>query len=349
MNFASDNWGPAHPAVLAALTEANAGYAPAYGGDPLTDRAIRLIREVFDAPDAQVVLVASGTATNALALSSLVRPWQSVLCSDLAHVHVDETGAVEHATGGAKLLPVATEGAKITPGTLSDALAAAGHYSMRPGALSLTNATERGTVYAPDEVAALAGLAKAAGLAVHMDGARFQNAVAATGAAPADLTWRAGVDALSLGGTKGGCLAAEAVVVFDPGRADGLIERRARAGHLLSKQRFVAAQYLAWLADGLWIDCAARANRQAARLGAGLSAAGVAPLFEVGANMVWAALPDEADARLREAGAHYHHMGEMAAGPLVRLVCDWSAEDEETDRFLALVEGRPRVDGPSSD
>ena len=344
MNFASDNWGPAHPAVMAAVAAANEGYAPSYGKDGLTARAIDAIRETFEAPGAEVILVASGTATNALALASLVRPWQSVLCSELAHIHVDETGAVEHATGGAKLIPVATEAAKVTVGTLEDALAATAGFSMRPGALTLTQATERGTVYRPDEVAALAERAKAAGLAVHMDGARFPNAVAALGRSPAELTWRAGVDALSLGGTKGGCLAAEAVVVFDPDLADGLRERRARAGHTLSKQRFVAAQYLAWLEGGLWLELAGRANRQARRLADGLRVAGVEPLFEVEANMVWAALPDEADGRLREAGADYYDEGEMAAGPLVRLVCDWAAEDGETDRFLELVRGCPRLD-----
>ena len=220
------------------------------------------------------------------------------------------------------------------------ALAHAGrHHSTPPAVLSLTQATERGTLYRPSEISELAEIARDAGLSVHMDGARVANAVAALGVAPADLTWRAGVDALSLGGTKGGCLAAEAVVVFDPAKADGLRERRARSGHLLSKSRYLAAQYLAWLGDGLWLDLAGRANAAAGRLAQGLAAAGVEVIHSAEINMVWAILPEEADRRFTEAGARYRVEAEMAAGPLVRLVCDWSTTEAEVDAFLDILRG----------
>ena len=217
-DFRSDNVAGAAPEVVNALAAAAIGSADPYGQDPLTTSVTRRLSALFEA-EVTVFPVATGTAANALALSALVPPYGAVYCHQESHIHVDECGAPEMATGGAKLVPLAGEGGKLTPATLTAALAGAGIgvvHRVQPAALSLTQATEAGTVYRPQEVAALSDVAHAHGMAVHMDGARFANAVARLGCAPAEVTWKAGVDVLSLGGTKGGCLAAEVVVFFNP-------------------------------------------------------------------------------------------------------------------------------------
>ena len=295
MRFASDNTQPAAPEVMAAVARANEGHAASYGADAVMARVTAQLRAVFEAPEAEVQLVATGTAANALALACLAPPWGAVYCHAEAHVNSDECGAPEFYTAGAKLVSLAGEHGRIDPAALDAALAigrGASVHNVQPAALSLTNATEAGTVYDPDAVAALVALARPMRLPVHMDGARFANAVAGLGCAPSELSWKAGVDVLTLGGTKDGCLAAEAVIFFDPSRARDFGFRRKRAGHLFSKHRFLAAQIEAWLADGLWLELAARANARAAALGRGLAAIpGVTLAHPVEANAVFARWP----------------------------------------------------------
>src|SRR6185312_1799022 len=244
--------------------------------------------------------VATGTAANALALAALTPPWGAIYCHEAAHIQSDECGAPEFFAAGAKLLPLAGEDAKLMPATVEAALLERGVvHHVQPSALSISQATEAGTLYRPAEIAALGALARRHGLALHMDGARFANAVAALGCAPADLTWRAGVDALSFGATKNGALAAEAVIFFDPAKAADLAYRRKRAGHLFSKMRFLSAQLDAYLADGLWLRNARHANAMAARLGQGLARLpGARLVHPVEANEVFVELAEASIAAL---------------------------------------------------
>lgn len=349
MFFASDNSGPVHPRIFAALTSANDGYAMAYGNDALSRRATGLVREVFEAPEAAVCLVATGTAANALALATLSKPWQTIFCTPESHIHEDECNAPEFFTGGAKLTLVESDGARMTPATLRAAIEAEetrGVHGPQRGPVSVTNVTERGTIYSAAEIAALAEVAGEYGLPMHLDGARFANAVAALGCTPAEMSWKAGVDAVSFGGTKNGCMGVEAVVFFDPAQAWELELRRKRGAHLFSKHRFLAAQMAAYLENGLWLDLAARANAANARLVEGLKALpGVAFPWQPQANITFAALPRAAHERLHEAGAAYHLWNARLEGVdpdemlEARLVCDWSASEEHTSRFLELARG----------
>ena len=337
--------------VLDALVQVAQGFAPGYGADDLTAALTCRLREMFDAPQAEMALVTTGSAANALALASYCPPWGAVLCHPRAHINVDECGAPEFFTGGAKLVPVpgpdATMDLDVLRGTLR-AMAGGGVHQVRPSVLSLTNLTECGTLLAPDDIAARAELARAAGLAVHLDGARLANALVASGASPAEMTWRAGVDVLSLGGTKDGLMGVEAVVLFDPARAGELALRRKRAGHLLSKHRYLSAQMLAWLQDGLWLDLARHANAMAAMLEQGLHARGVALQFARGGNMVFADFTPAQHHALMAAGARYylwpdHAVLEGAQAPVTaRLVTSWSTAPDQITAFLsALGPGRP--------
>ncbi len=342
MNFASDNIAAAHPRIMQALVAANAGVAPSYGSDPATCELTLRLREVFEAPRAEVVLVPTGTAANALALSLYAPGWGRILCHEDAHIIESEAGASEFFTGGAKLRPIAGAGGKLTRAGLQEALGRFDPADLKAGqisALSLTNATEAGTVYTPAEIRELASLARDAGLAVHLDGARFANALAATGAAPADLSWRAGVDILSFGATKNGCVGVEALVLFDASRAQELRFRQMRSGHQLSKHRFLSAQLLAYLQDGLWLDLARHANAMAAELGQGLAALpGVTINQPVQTNAVFATLPEAMAARVRAAGASFHPWAFTPDAPghvSVRLVTSWATEPAEIAGFLA--------------
>ncbi len=245
MWFTSDNASGAAPEVMAAVARANEGYARSYGADALMDRARDLVREVFEAPEAAVYLVTTGTVANALSLSLLTPPWGSVFCHTHAHIAEDECGAPEFYSHGAKLTLIPGAHGRMEAGALEAAILrakGAGVHGVQPGALSITNVTEAGTVYSVAEIAELAGVARAHGVPVHLDGARFANALVATGATAADMTWRAGVDVVSFGGTKNGCMGVEAVVIFDPAKAWEFELRRKRAGHLMSKHRFLSAQ-----------------------------------------------------------------------------------------------------------
>lgn len=344
MYFASDNTGPVHPRVMEALVAANAGHLPSYGGDDLTREAEARIRALFEAPEAAVYLVATGTTANALALACLARPWDTVFCTPEAHVQVDECNAPEFFTGGAKLTLVGAAD-KMTPEALDAALTHHGSgdvHIAQNGPVTLTQVTENGRLYDLDALRALCSVAQKHGSAVHLDGARFANAIAALDCTPAEMTWRAGVDAVSFGGTKNGLMGVEAVVLFDPARAREFELRRKRGAHLFSKHRYLAAQMLAYLEGGLWREMALAANARAARLADGLRACPeVRFLYEVQANMIFCEMPRAVHRRLQEAGAMYTLFGSLEGVEeemlRARFVCDWSVSDEDINRFLALL------------
>ena len=344
MEFMSDNAGPVHPKVLQALMDANTGYAAPYGNDPLTERATAQIRDLFEAPEAEVFLVTLGTASNVLALAGFANPWDTVFCSPFAHIVVDECNAPEFYMGGAKLTHVGHD-VKMTPEALDAAIAMydTGDLHMaQAGPVSITQVTERGTLYSLEEIAALTAVAKAHGCPVHLDGARFANAVVALGCTPAEMSWKAGVDVVSFGGTKNGLMGVEAIVVFDPSKAREFVLRRKRGAHLMSKHRYLAAQMAAYLSDGLWREMAGAANANGAYLAEGLRRTGIAEfLFEPEANMLFVTLPRAAHRRARAAGARYELHGSVDGADdarlSCRLVCDWSLPREMIDRFVELV------------
>lgn len=343
MNFASDNTAGIDPAILAAIADANTGYARGYGNDDWTQAAERRLSEVFEREIA-VFLVPTGTAANALALAQVSPPWGVVLCHADSHIATDECGAPEFFGHGLKLAGLPGDGAKVAPQTLQAALDGYGGHAphqMVPAALSITQASEAGTIYRTAEIAALSEIAHARGLAVHMDGARFANALVRLNASPAEMTWRSGVDVLSLGATKGGALAAEAVVFFDPARAAYFGERRKRAGHLLSKHRFIAAQFLAYLAEDRWLTLARHANAMADTLAAHLVASGLNPVWPVEANLVFVVISRALDLKLKAAGATYYvrpseGLDVGTGNALVRLVTSFSTTEADIERFAGL-------------
>ncbi|HEU4405341.1 MAG TPA: beta-eliminating lyase-related protein [Polyangiaceae bacterium] len=349
MRFASDNWAGASDAVIEALSAAARRGGPAYGGDPLTRAVEARFAEVFER-EVAVFFVTTGTAANALALSAYARPGGVVFCHRGAHIAVDEAGATEFFGGGMKLALLEGVGGKIGPDALAEAMArlpeGVVHHG-QPAAVSVTQLTELGAAYRPDEIAALARVAKGRGAALHMDGARFAGAVAGLGVSPADCTWRAGVDVLSFGGTKNGCVAAEAVIFFDPSRARDFGFARQRAGQGVSKAWFLAAQFDAYLREGHWLELARRANAAAARLAAAVEASPRARLaLEPAANELFVVLPTALDAELRAAGAVYHPWtleglpaeGRPGEGEvLVRLVTSFQTTTDEVDGFARLL------------
>lgn len=347
MQFASDNAGPAHPAVLEAIARANDGHQRAYGSESAMDRVRARIREIFEAPQAEVHLVATGTAANALILGCMAKPWDAVFCSEHAHIEHDEGNAPEFYTGGAKLSLVPAPDGRITAAELDRVIGPVGarsFHNAQPGPISITQVTETGSVYALDQIRAIGDLARSRGQRLHMDGARFANAVAALDCSPADMTWKAGVDALSFGGTKNGCLGVEAAIFFDPTLAADFALRRKRGGHLFSKHRFLSAQMEAYLAGDLWHDLARRANAACTKLVAGLRAHPEAEILHPAeANLVFVSLPRATLRRLIEAGADFYVMdgdpmaGDPAERLTARMVCDWSLGEERVARFLSLL------------
>jgi threonine aldolase len=323
---------------MEAVQRANGGLAPAYGGDETTARVTRTFSEIFER-DVEIHFMATGTGANAVCMAATARPSGIALCTAEAHIHTDELNATEFFTG-MKLLPLPSDTALMVPATLEAALAKLSQGRFGPPAtLSLTNATEHGTVYRPDRVVALSAIAKARGMVVHVDGARFGNAVAATGASPAELTWKSGVDLMSFGGTKNGCFGAEAIIVFEPGRFPDLVNLRQRAGHGMSKTRFIAAQFEGYFADGGWLKTAAHANLMAQRLAAGIAKSSSASLPWRGeANEVFPIISKATAARLRAAGAVFHTWEELPSGDeMVRLVTSFETTADEVDRFVALL------------
>jgi threonine aldolase len=322
MRFFSDNAAPVHPKVMQAIADANA-VDTAYDGDRWSAQLDARFAELFGC-EVAVLWVATGTAANCLALTSLCQPHQGIICHREAHIEVDECGAPGFYTGGAKLMLVDGDGAKVSPTTVTDLLGNIRNdvHQVQAAALSITNATEYGLVYAPDEVSALSALCKQHGLGLHMDGARFANAVASLECHPADVTTRAGVDILSFGFAKNGGMGAEALVYFDPAHADAARYRRKRAGHLQSKGRFLAAQLLAMLEGDLWLKNARAANAAAQII------AGAAPnrlMHPVQANEIFIRLTAAEASSLRNQGFDFYDWGEGAA----RLVTSWhhTAED----------------------
>ena len=332
-HFASDNYAGICPEALQALLAANAGHAPAYGDDEWTRRVSDRLRELF-ATDCDVYFAFNGTAANSLALASLCQSYHSVICHELAHVETDECGGPEFFSNGSKLLPAKGEGGKLTPEAVREVIARRSdiHYP-KPRVVTLTQATEIGTVYRPAEIAAIAELAHANGLRVHMDGARFANAVASLGAAPADITWRAGVDVLCFGGTKMGLPVGEAVIFFDRKLSEDFAYRCKQAGQLASKMRFLSAPWLGVLDGDVWLRHAAHANAMAQRLAAGLSGIpGARLLFPVEANGVFVELPPAVLEGLRARGWRFYTF--IGAGG-ARFMCAWDIEPESVDALLA--------------
>ncbi|WP_443972088.1 threonine aldolase family protein [Sphingobium sp. CR28] len=316
MRFFSDNAAPVAPAIMAAIEQANAPDT-AYDGDTLSGRLDAAFSTLFER-EVVVLWVSTGTAANALALSLLCPPYGGVLCHEYAHILADECGAPEFYTHGARLMGCTGQGGKLDADTLASRLARVrpNIHQVQPHAVSLTNATESGLSYRPSEIAAIGKFCRERGLALHMDGARFANAVAFSGASPAELSWQGGVDILSFGFTKNGAMNAEALVLFNPALVEEARRRRKRAGHLLSKGRFIAAQLLAMLEGDRWLDHARAANRAAQRLAAG---AEDRLLHPVEANEVFLRVSPEEAGRLRASGYEFYDWGEGA----VRLVTSW--------------------------
>lgn len=349
MNFASDNSSGVSPRVMAGFIAANDGNAMPYGADHWSAQVEPALSAVFER-DCTVYLVPSGTAANALALAALTPPFGAVFCHADAHISGDECGAPEFFTAGAKLVGLPGRHGRIAPETLESELR---RYprgfvkQVQPATLSLTQATEAGTVYRPDEIAELAAIAHAAGLRVHMDGARFANAMMSLGCSAADLTWRAGIDVLSFGATKNGTFCCEAVILFDSVLAADFAFRRKRAGHTLSKARFLAAQMIAYLDGDHWLSLAAHSNAMARRLAAGLIAVpGVRMPIACEANEIFPIMARKADGRLRAAGATYYDWGGRGLDPAegllademqLRLVTSFTTTPEEVDRFIAEI------------
>jgi len=338
MNFSSDNATGASPEILAALAAANDGAVPSYGDDPVTARLAARFGEIFER-EVAVFPVVSGTAANALALATLCPPHGAIFCHRESHIAVDECTAPEFFSGGARLVLLDGEDGKIAPATIAAALPdyRRGIHSAKPSVVSITQATEFGACYKPDEIAALAACAHANGMALHMDGARFANALAFLKCSPAELSWRAGVNVLSFGATKNGALMAEAVVFFREAR--DFEYRRKKAGHLISKMRFLSAQLEAYLEDGRWLKTAARANALARMLGDGLSKiAGAEIAHPIEANGVFVRLPNATVARLRQKGARFLDWAPPKDGrTLVRLVCSFATPEEDIERFLEVA------------
>lgn len=334
-SFASDNYAPAHPDVLAAMVAVNDGHATAYGSDPWTDRARDVIRRHVQRPDADVHLVFNGTGANVVALSCFLERWETVICADSAHINVDEGGAPERLLG-VKLLDLPSSDGKLRPEQIEAAVIRRGdvHYA-QPRVVSITQSTEWGTLYSPEEIRALADTAHRHDMALHMDGARIANAAAALDCGIADITANAGVDVLSFGCTKNGALGAEAVVVMAPGRAIRLGHLAKQSMQLSSKMRFNAAQFIAMFEGDLWRDNAGHANAMALRLARGIEPLpGVRFVQEPRVNSLFVQLPKQAIRPLQEA---FHFYDWIDAESIVRFVCSWDTRPEDVDAFVAGI------------
>lgn len=336
MNFKSDNEAPAHPAVVDAIAAANRGTATAYAEDAWSARLDEAFSTLFET-DCRVLPLATGTAANSITLAAMIPPWGGVMCHQRAHIANDEGGAPEFYTHGARLMTLAGRDGKLEPDTLAEAIDSAGAHgvhNLQPSAVSMTQATECGTCYRPGEVAALAEIAHARGLPLHMDGARFANACAFLDLPPAALTWQAGVDALSFGATKNGALTAEAIVVFGhPEWLEPMARMRKRGGHLLSKMRYVSAQLLAMLEDGLWLELAGSANAHAARLADAIEAhPALALAWPTEANEVFLRAAPRHLEDLKRRGFEFHVW--PGTTDVARLVCSFQTRDEDVQGLI---------------
>ena len=348
MNFSSDNSSPAADEIMSALVAENVGFEKSYGADRAMRKVREYVRQLFEAPEAEVFLVLSGTAANALSLACLCPPWSAVFCHRGSHAQHDECGAPEFYTGGCKLALVGGSHCKIDPEELQheiESTGVLGVHNVQRGALTITNVTEAGTCYTPDEITRLTGIAGRFGVRSHLDGARFANALVHLGCSPAELSWRCGIDALSFGGAKNGLLGVEAVILFDPSLAWEFQLRRKRGGHLASKNRFLAAQFKRYLEDDLWLDLAKRANSMAMQLAAGLEALSPGALLHpVEANMVFVQLSRHRHRKALANGAEYYlwpttQLLEGDGDELLsaRLVCSWSTTQDEIARLVDTI------------
>lgn len=342
MNFASDNVYGVHPQIMAAMAAVNTGTDVSYLHDEGAHEFERQLSVIFE-KDVNAFLVMNGTGANSLALSTLVPSYGGVICHAAAHINTDECNAPELFTGGAKLITLEGDGAKLTPKAITQKLKnfVHGEHGAKPLAISMTQATELGTVYSVAEISALGALAKTHGMKLHMDGARFANALVSLGCTAADMTWKSGVDVLSFGGTKNGAMVLEAVVFFDTRLAEDFLYRRKRAGQLLSKGRYLSAQANAYLKDGLWLENARRANQLALLMADGIQNSNVVRISNpVQANEVFSIMPRVLFDRLSEAGAHFYEWpvdGLTADEVHTRCVLSWATPREDVDRFLKLI------------
>lgn len=336
-HFASDNTSGLCPEALSALAAANSGYCASYGDDAYTDRATAMIREFFET-DCEVYFVFNGTAANSLALASMCQSYHSVVCHESAHIETDECGAPEFFSNGTKILLTSGPKGKLDKDSVERMVFKRTdiHYP-KPRVVSITQPTELGSLYSVEEIREIAGLAHSHGLKIHMDGTRLANAIAALQAAPADLTWRAGIDVLCLGGIKPGISLTEAVIFFDRDLAQDFDYRCKQAGQLASKMRFSSAPWAACLGDGTWLRNAENANRAARRLAAELGAVeGVDIIRPVEANAVFALLSPEVESRLQADGWRYYRF----IGGAARFMCSWSTTDAEIDQIVNAAKGR---------
>lgn len=336
IEFRSDNSAPIAPEIIAAMERANTGTTIAYGADAITAQLRDHVRTLFEHDGAEVFPVTSGTAANALSLAAMCPPWGAVLCHETAHIMVNEGGATSHLSAGAVMKGVAGPDHRMSPEALRSTLASArwgDNHQSQPTVLSFTQPTDFGTVYPLDELRELTTIARERNMKVHLDGARFANAVVHLGCSPAEMTWKAGVEVVSLGSTKNGGATAEAIVVFDPTVAAELHYRTKRAGHVTSKMRFLSAQLLAHLGDDLWLRLAGNANDRMHQLAEGLAALGVTLVNRPDVNMLFVELPDDRITRLEQAGLLFYRMG---PGRL-RLVTNWATTSDEIDDALTRI------------
>jgi len=339
MDFGSENTSPVHPAYVRAVVDANAGYATNFEAERWTERALDALKRFFETDELLAFTVSTGTAANAIAIGAMVPPYGSVLCHWDAHTITDECGAPEMFSAGARQVTLAGEHGRLSREALATHLSEARIgvvHAIQPSIISLTNLTEAGTAYSPDDIAALTGIARKAGLGVHMDGARFANAAAHVGATPAELSWKAGVELLTLGTTKSGSFGAETIVSFTPKYDTALAFLRKRSGHFAPKSRFLAAQVQAYVEDGLWLANARHANRAARRMAEGLSRIdGVSLVHPTEGNEVFASMPSSMTDALERAGCRFQRDWRLHPRHH-RFVTSWATADDEVDRMLEV-------------
>jgi threonine aldolase len=332
MIFGSDNQSCASSQVIETMIEANQGFTHGYGDDEWTDRAVEELRRVFDY-DLEAYFVATGTASNCLALSCLTQPWEAILCHSNSHILIDESTAPEFFSGGARMIPISQDAGRLSAEHVEHYFKNAGTdvpHNPQAGALSITQASEIGLVYSIEELNAISSICRNSGLRIHMDGARFANALVSLNCTPAELTWKSGVDVLCLGATKCGALCAEAIIFFNKEYSEDFIHRRKRSGHLVSKGRLFGAQFVGWLRDDHWLELARHANSQASQLAESISTFdGIEVVWPAEANQIFATMPRELAGRLQRAGAEFHDWYPKALPKEIEL--------EESDVFVRLV------------
>ncbi len=350
MNFASDNWAGAAPAVMSALARHNTDFAPAYGTDPLTGSISDTFNEIFER-EVAVYFVATGTAANALSLAAYAKPGGAIFCHRDSHIQADECNCPEFMTSGGKLVSVPGTDGKFTADALREAMAGFPDgvvHSGQVASVSISQASESGTVYTLEEIAAIRDVCRSRSVPLHMDGARFTNALVTLGCTPAEMTWKSGVDVLSFGATKNGCWCAEAVVFFDAEAAKGFEYFRKRGGHLFSKSRFVAAQFEGYFEDGNWLATARHANEMATRLAEGIRASGGRTAWAVEANELFAILKRSQLEVLQAAGAKLHEWPAKDLAPghapsedevCLRMVTSFATSEADVEAFLKVLAG----------